>query len=141
MGELLNLQNYLKSVRTDLDKQGLNSFRNNLTTAIRILMDYRMTRPLNNHSIKKLIAYSGTLNLLLIEARNIFNRIEESYLKDSKKFQNKEPNLVGLEKDLINMAFKICELIENNPRINNDMDFLKTLYNRQLDNNLNKRKE
>jgi hypothetical protein len=135
MGELLQLQNYLANVRDDLEKQHHNSFASNVTTAIGILMDYRTDRPLNNHSIEKIIQYAGVLNLILIEAESIANRINKAV----ESTETKQLDSDQLEKDLANLAFKIGQLVIDNPQLNNDMDFLKTIYNRQLDNNLNKR--
>lgn len=137
MDELLNLQNYLASVRDDLEKNHLNSFVSNINTALGILMDYRNDRPLNNRSIEKLVSYAGTLNLILIKAGELATAINKA-VKDSETKQLDRGQLID---ELSNIGFKIGELIINNPQINNDLDFLKTIYNRQLDKNLNKEKE
>lgn len=139
MGELLNLQNYLSSVRDDLIKNDQCSFASNVTVAIGILMDYRNDRPLNNRSIKKLVSYAGTLNLLLTEAQKLADCIDKAIDSvDDTKWQEKEDH--QLEKDLSDIAFTIGELILAHPQMNNDLDFFKTIYNRQLDKNP-KRKE
>jgi hypothetical protein len=44
-------------------------------------------------------------------------------------------------KDMGEIAFQIGELAIDHPQMNNDLEWFKTLYNRQLDENLNKRKE
>ena len=134
MGELLELQNYLANVRDDLEKHHHNSFASNLNTAIGILMDYRTNRLLNDHSIKKLMKYAGVLDLILIKAGSIANCISKAVDSSEKKQLDSDQ----LEKDLANLAFKIGELVIEHPQMNNDLNFIKTLYNRQLDNNLNK---
>jgi len=135
MNELLELQNYLASVRDDLKKNNLNSFESNLNTAIGILMDFRMSKyHLTKRSIDKLIHYAGVLNLILFEAgliAKVINKYSEKNQLDSEQ----------LERELADLAFKIGIMSINNPQMNNDLDFLKTLYNRQSDENLNKRKE
>jgi hypothetical protein len=126
MGELLELQNYLASVRDDLKKHNHNSFANNITTAIGILMDYRMSKyHLTKYPMTKLIAHSGTLNLLL----NCANRIENiigRYISKKLPIPD-DKNLI--DKELADIAFEIGELVMNSP-IHNDLEFFKTIYNR-----------
>ena len=138
MDQLLELQNYLASVRDDLKKNNLNSFESNFNTAIGILMDYRISKyHLTKRSIDKLIHYAGVLNLILFEARAIAEVINKSVTNSEKNQLDSEQ----LEKQLANLAFRIGIMSINNPQMNNDLDFLKTLYNRQLDENLNQLKE
>ena len=138
MGELLNLQNYLASVRDDLKKNNLDSFESNLNTAIGILMDFRTSEyHLSKRSIEKLIHYAGVINLILIHSSELATVINKA-VDDSKSKQLDTDQLI---KDMGDIAFKIGELAIDHPQMNNDLDFFKTMYNRNLDKNLNKRKE
>jgi hypothetical protein len=138
MGELLNLQNYLASVRDDLEKHKLHSFESNINTAIGILMDYRTSEyHLSKRSIEKLIQYAGVLNLILIHSKEIAELIDKA-VKDT---ETKQLDSKQLTEDIATLGFRIGELAIDHPQMNNDLDFFKTMYNRNLDKNLNKRKE
>lgn len=108
---------------------------------------------LTKTSMKSLIRYSGVLNLLLIESKRIADRIDkgiesktnikiQGYVKEKDAFDlmRDQENDRQLDDDLVQMAITIGELIMDHPQMNNDLDFFKELYNRQLDKNP-KRKE
>jgi hypothetical protein len=101
-------------------------------------MDYRTSEyHLSKRSIEKLIQYAGVLNLILIHSKEIAELIDKA-VKDT---ETKQLDSKQLTEDIATLGFRIGELAIDHPQMNNDLDFFKTMYNRNLDKNLNKRKE
>lgn len=88
---------------------------------------------LTQGSIDTIFKYSGQLDLLL-------GHLSTMYAYQAEFVKSGNIPYDTLQSKLLNLVVDICDIIDNNPKIFNDLGFIKDIYNRVADKHLIERK-